>query len=394
MLTFFIRFLLVYVGGVLLTLAQADTSLIKLAYLSETLTAKKLQSNLMPELVDEGLQGALLAIADNNTTGEFTGQRFQVAHIEHLTTSRVDNVVGELHDKGIQYIVANLSLETLQYIAKQAAIKNMLVFNASVENDDLRQVECMGNVFNMSPSYAMKADALAQFMLKKRWKKWLLVRGESAQDILYSNALKRSVKRFGLSIVKEKMWPHEHDSRKTTQSDIAVFTQESGYDVVVVADSSAFFGDYLLMNTWLPRPVSGTQGMVATAWHHKHERWGGVQIQKRFFKRANRWMTDIDYASWLAVRAIGEASTRTQSGESPVLKKYLLSEDFSLAGFKGVKLNFRLWNQQLRQPILLGIPNAMVAVLPYKEFLHPRTYLDTLGYDQSESNCQLNQPSE
>lgn len=394
MLFFFRRFLLVYMGGLLFAVAQAEPSLIKLAYLSETLAIKKLQSNLTPELLDEGVQGALLAIADNNTTGAFTGQRFQMAHVEQLTNPRIDKVVGELHDKGIQYIVANLSLETLQYIAKQAAMQNILVFNTSVENDDLRQLDCLGNVFNMAPSYAMKADALAQFMLKKRWKKWLLVRGESPQDILYSNALKRSAKRFGLSIVKEKMWPHEHNSRKTTQSDIAVFTQETDYDVVVVADSSDFFGDYLLMNTWLPRPVAGTQGMVATAWHHKHERWGGVQIQKRFFKQANRWMTGIDYASWLAVRAVGEASTRTQSRESPVLKEYLLSDDFSLAGFKGVRLNFRLWNQQLRQPILLAIPEAMVAVLPYKEFLHPRTYLDTLGYDQSESNCQLNQSSE
>ncbi len=391
MVSFFIRFLLVYVGGALFILVQADTSLIKLAYLTETLTAKKSPSNLTPELLDEGLQGALLAIADNNTTGAFTGQRFQMAHVEQLTKPRVDSVVGELQDKGIQYIVANLSFETLRHIAKQAAMKNVLVFNISVENDDLRQVECLGNVFNIAPSYAMKADALAQFMLKKRWKKWLLVRGDSPQDLLYTAALKRSVKRFGLSIVKEKMWPHEHNSRKTTQSDIAVFTQETDYDAVVVADSSAFFGDYLLMNTWLPRPVIGTQGMVATAWHHKHERWGGVQIQKRFFKRANRWMTDIDYASWLAVRAVGEASTRTQSRASAVLKQYLLSDDFSLAGFKGVRLNFRVWNQQLRQPILLATPGAMVAVLPYKEFLHPRTYLDTLGYDRPESNCQLNQ---
>ena len=98
-------------------------------------------------------------------------------------------------------------------------------------------------------------------------------------------------------------------------------------------------------------------------------------------------MNDVDYASWLAVRAIGEAVTRTNSINLHEIKDYLLSEQFSLAGFKGVKLTFRKWNHQLRQPILLATPRSMLSVLPHKEFLHPRTYLDTLGYDKPESNC-------
>ncbi|MBL4744074.1 MAG: branched-chain amino acid ABC transporter substrate-binding protein, partial [Cycloclasticus sp.] len=103
---------------------------------------------------------------------------------------------------------------------------------------------------------------------------------------------------------------------------------------------------------------------------------------------ANRWMNDVDYASWLAVRVIGEAVTRSKSIEPLAIKEYLLSEQFSLAGFKGVKLTFRDWNHQLRQPVLLATPRSIVSVMPHKEFLHPRTYLDTLGYDKPESNCQ------
>ena len=190
-------------------------------------------------------------------------------------------------------------------------------------------------------------------------------------------------------MVEEKTWTFDHDARRTAQADIPVFTQGDDYDVLVVADVKGLFGEYLPMNTWLPRPVAGTQGMAPRAWHRTHERWGAVQMQNRFYEQAGRWMTDIDYSAWLAVRSIGEAVTRAKSPDVKTIKSFLLSDEFSVAGFKGTKLTFRSWNHQLRQPVLLATPRSIVSVMPQKEFLHPRTYLDTLGYDKPESNCHL-----
>ena len=62
---------------------------------------------------------------------------------------------------------------------------------------------------------------------------------------------------------------------------------------------------------------------------------------------------------------------------------------FDLAAFKGVPLSFRIWDHQLRQPILIAQPAAMVSVAPEPGFLHERTPLDTLGTDQSESACRF-----
>ena len=101
-------------------------------------------------------------------------------------------------------------------------------------------------------------------------------------------------------------------------------------------------------------------------------------------------MSDVDYAAWLAVRVIGEGVTRADSVDAAALKRFIRSEQFSVAGFKGTKLTFRDWNNQLRQPVLLATPRSIVSVMPHKEFLHPRTYLDTLGYDKPESSCTLN----
>ena len=100
-------------------------------------------------------------------------------------------------------------------------------------------------------------------------------------------------------------------------------------------------------------------------------------------------MTERDYGVWMAVRAIGEAATRTQSVAPEDIAAYIRSPDFELAAFKGQGLTFREWNGQLRQPILIAGPRVLVSVSPQEGFLHPESELDTLGYDRQESRCTM-----
>ncbi|MEH6504460.1 MAG: ABC transporter substrate-binding protein [Cycloclasticus sp.] len=362
-----------------------------MAFLTEQIYTPPALSNLDPVLTDEGVQGAQLGVEDNNTTGQFTGHRYQLNHVEVAPGDDVSKAFEQLLKEGYQYIITVVQQPTLIQLSRIAKERSVLLFNVSEQGDALRNASCAANTFHLIPSYAMRADALAQYMLKKRWNKWFLVKGTDEQDKQFTDAIKRSAKRFGIKIVAEKTWNFQHDARRTAQAEIPVFTQGVDYDVLLAADVHGLFGEYLPMNTWLPRPVAGTQGMVPRAWHRTHERWGAVQMQRRFYKQAGRWMNDVDYASWLAVRAVGEAVTRTTGTEPVTIKNFMLSDEFSLAGFKGTKLTFRKWNQQLRQPILLATARSIVSVLPHKEFLHPRTYLDTLGYDSPESSCSLNQ---
>ncbi|ORU89699.1 MAG: branched-chain amino acid ABC transporter substrate-binding protein [Cycloclasticus sp. symbiont of Poecilosclerida sp. M] len=368
----------------------AATKVVNVAYLHEKLPTPPALSNLDPMVLGEGLQGVRLGIEDSNTTGKFTGHHYKMKYVDVAVDSSVQLAFDELVKKGYRYIIANVQAKTLTTLARSAAAKNILIFNVAAQDDALRNKSCSTNVVHITPSDAMRADALAQFMFKKRWKKWFLIKGDSAADEQFSLALKRSAKHFGIKIVEEKTWRFQHDARRTAQAEIPVFTQADDYDAVVVADVAGLFGEYLPLNTWLPRPVVGTQGLVPRAWHRTHERWGAVQLQNRFYEQAGRWMGDVDYASWLAVRAIGESVTRTQKADLASVKMFMLSEQFSLAGFKGTRLSFRRWNQQLRQPVLLATARSLVSVLPHREFLHPRTFLDTLGYDEPESSCQLN----
>jgi ABC transporter substrate binding protein (PQQ-dependent alcohol dehydrogenase system) len=242
----------------------------------------------------------------------------------------------------------------------------------------------------------MKADALAQYLAWKRWSRWFLIEGSHPEDQAMGAALRRAAKRFGAKIVAEKVYEDTGGARRTDtghvqiQAQMPVFTQDApDHDIVIVADESEVFGEYLPYRTWQPRPVAGTAGLVPTAWSRVHEQWGGTQVQRRFTSFAGRPMGERDHTAWLAVRAIGEAVTRTGSVAPDQLRAYMRSDAFQLAAFKGQALTFRRWNQQLRQPILLVTPRMLVSVSPQDQFLHERTPLDTLGYDEPESRCRL-----
>jgi ABC transporter substrate binding protein (PQQ-dependent alcohol dehydrogenase system) len=362
--------------------------IINIVYLTQEKSPPAALSNLDPFIPDKGEQGAILATKDNSTTGQFTGQEYVLKQTVVPEGDDISQVFNKLVAEGNQFIVVNLPAEQLRQLVSTGKDNMPLLFDVATRDDSLRQQLCSSNVLHILPSRAMRADALAQYMLKKRWQKWFLVVGATKEDRLFADAIKRSAKRFGSKIIAEKNWDHTHDARRTAQSEVPIFTQGIDYDVLVVADEQGLFGEYLSYRTWKPRPVIGTQGLLPTSWHRTHEQWGAVQIQNRFKEQAGRWMTEQDYGAYLAIRAIGEAATRTHSAEMKVIKKYLLSDQLDLQGYKGRPLSFRPWNGQLRQPVLLVAARSLVAVAPLEGFLHPKTELDTLGFDQPEIQCQ------
>jgi ABC transporter substrate binding protein (PQQ-dependent alcohol dehydrogenase system) len=380
--------LMIQLVSVELVYAKAKQT-INIAYLSQEQKVPPPLSNLDTFIKNKGVGGAELGIDDDNTTGEFTDQLYQLSKfIVPLDGNITDTFTKEISNK-FQYVVVNLPADQLNSLADLPAAKQMLLFDVATVDDALRNEQCRRNVLHLLPSRAMRADALAQYMMKKRWGKWFLIIGPTQEDRLFADAIKRAAKRFGMNIVAEKTWEHTYDARRTAQSDVAVFTQtEEDYDVLVVADEQGRFGEYLDYRTWIPRPVIGTQGLIATPWHRTHEQWGAVQIQNRFKEKAGRWMEEQDYAAYLALRALGEAATRTKSNDLNAVKEYMLSNAFALNGYTGNPLSFRSWDGQLRQPVLLAAPRSLVTVAPIEGFLHPKTELDTLGYDQSESQCK------
>jgi ABC transporter substrate binding protein (PQQ-dependent alcohol dehydrogenase system) len=343
-----------------------------------------------------GIAGANVAINDNNTTGKFLNQRFV---LEDAVLGPDDDPLPAFNDlaaKGVNLLLTDLSAASVLKVADAAKQKGMIVFNVGAADDSLREEDCRANVFHIAPTRTMLADGLAQYLVWKQWPRWLLITGSHPDDKLWAEALRRSAKRYGASIVEEREFADTGGARQTdsgvvqVQRQIPVFTQGAeDHDVVVAADESEVFATYLPYRTWTPRPVAGSAGLMPMSWHPAHELWGAAQIQNRFAKAAGRRMLPKDIQAWTAIRIIGEAATRTNSNDPAKMEAFIKAPEFSIAAFKGQRVTFRRWNWQLRQPIIVADPKGIVSVSPQEGFLHQFSELDTLGIDEPETACKL-----
>ncbi|WP_299811226.1 ABC transporter substrate-binding protein [Tardiphaga sp.] len=346
---------------------------------------------------NDGLAGARLAIEDNSTTGRFLDQRFTLDEVRLKKDDDAAAAANALADRKAGFIVADLAADDLLKVADAVRERGVVLLNAGATDDRLREEDCRSNVLHIAPTRSMLADALAQYLVWKQWKRWLLVSGSHPPDQLYADALRRAAARFGAKIVQERTFEDKGGARRTDsgvtliQRQMPAFTQSApAYDVLVAADESEVFALYLPYRTWDARPVAGSAGLVPTSWDAAHDQWGAIQLQNRFVKLNARRMTARDMQAWTAVRMIGEAASRTKSGDAKTITTFLKSPNFEIAAFKGQPLTLRDWNRQLRQPILLADGRMVVSVSPQEGFLHQTSELDTLGVDRPESKCKLN----
>jgi ABC transporter substrate binding protein (PQQ-dependent alcohol dehydrogenase system) len=376
--------------------AQTTPLDVSIGYISEAIPEPDPLS--LVEIVpkDKGIAGVHLGTEDNNTTGKFLKQTYAVTEKVIPEGGDLHQAATELAGAGIKLIIANLTADRLLELAGYPEMQDAVILDMRTQDDRLRETDCRANVFHIMPNRAMKADALAQYLVSKQWMKWVLIEGSNPDDKLFADAIRRAAKRFAGNIVEERTYTFTAGSRRSDTGQAQIRKQMTeltqrlpDHDVIIVADESEVFGDYLPYRTWDARPVVGTQGLVPTAWHRSQEQWGGTQIQRRFIKAANRPMLERDYTGWMAARTFGESVTRISTADPKAMRDYLLSDKFELAAFKGQGLTFRHWDQQLREPILLASPLMLVSVSPQEGFLHQVSELDTLGLDRPETKCKL-----
>ncbi len=313
-----------------------------------------------PPPTDTGERGAALAVADTNTTGRFTSQNF-VLHttIEHdpatLRAAFTHALAG-----GDRLFVIDVPADLLLSLADMPGAANAVLLDATTADDRLRGADCRANVLHTLPSRAMLADALMQYLVHKNWTRIMLLTGRDPEDALYADAIRHAAEKFQVSLSADRPWSFNPASQQAdtghyqVNDEVAKATQGVRYDVLVAADEAGNFGNALAYRTDQPRPVAGTQGLVPAAWAHAMDEYASTQLQTRFKRSAGRAMVVRDYGAWLAVRAIGEAATRSASADPGKIIAYLHSPAFTLSGYKGPELSFRAWDGQLRQPVLLA----------------------------------------
>ncbi|SDE89669.1 ABC transporter, substrate binding protein, PQQ-dependent alcohol dehydrogenase system [Celeribacter baekdonensis] len=369
---------------------QAAELNLTVGYLRLEEPAHPVLSGLDPVPERRGIEGAELGVKDNQTTGGFLGHSYALDVVSLAPEAPAADVAAAARDMlaKTRVVVLDMSSEAALAVADLAEAKGAILINAASGDVALRGALCRANMLHTALEDGMAADALMQVLLSKRWTKLAMIVGPTPEDGVRAQTYRQAAQKFGLKIVSEATWTFDSDLRRAASREVPLLTQGfKSHDVVLIADAHDDFARYIEHNTWEPRPVAGAGGLTAVAWAPVIEQWGAAQLQSRFTDMTGRVMTPRDYAAWAAVRALGEAVTRTGSTEETALSAYLLSDGFELAGFQGRPLSFRNWNGQMRQPVPVVNAHAQVVAAPLEGFEHPQNPLDTLGTDQPESEC-------
>jgi len=377
--------------------AQTEKQNMRVVYLGKEYPEPLPLSYAEKPVPNKGLEGARLMLKEANQAGNFVGHSFEL--IEAVVPEDGDVVAKakELLAGGERFFLADLEPADLLAVADLPDAKDALILNIRSSATALRQEDCRVNVFHIIPDYAMRADALAQYLIWKKWPRWFVIRRDTPKDQDYLAQVKRSAARFGGKVVTDKIYDLPPGARnldsghQQIQAQIPMETEEaSDHDVVWVINSDDDFGDYLLYRTYLPRPVVGTQGLQATAWDKSYTESGAMHFQNAIPRIAKRPPVERDYTAWLGFRSLADSAMKSGKTTPEELKAYMLSDEFRLEGFKGQAMSFRTWDHQMRQPIILGGGTRVpVSTSPQEGFLHPTNLTDTLGFDKPETKCKF-----
>ena len=371
--------------------AAADFSMGLLSLATdERFTSQALEKAYPDAPSGRSLAAAQLALEDASFALQGAGfDKGRVVVVEAPDAAGLQAALASLIKQGVRHVVLELPAAAVVQVTEATRGKDVLLINAAAPDDALRAAQCAPHLLHTLPSHAMQADALAQMLVARKWTRPLLLTGPLAQDRLLVEAFARSAKRFGIKPVAQRPFKLSSDPRERELGNARLLTASIDYDTVVVLDSAGEFARDLPYRTVLPRPVVGSNGLTAQAWSPWYERHGAPQLNRRFFKRTGRVMGSYDWAAWLATRAIAEVvSQDVKAGVAQQLKA-LKQGGITFDGYKGQALSFRAWDGQLRQPLMLAHGNGIAEVAPIEGFLHPKTVLDTLGFDAADTGCKM-----
>ena len=336
------------------------------------------------------VEGARTAIAESRIRGRALGLTFA---LEEVALAPEADAVAAVAGAAPRAVILDLPLTDLEaVVAALGERDDLILFNVRHPDDRLRGEGCASALLHTLPSRAMLADALAQFLAARGWRRVLSLAGPDLESAARAAAFAHAARKFGLDIVAERTFELTNDPRRRDENNVALITGGASYDVVHLADEVGEFGRYVPYSTYLPRPVVGSEGLRPLAWHWTWERHGAPQLNQRFARQGPRRMAGEDWAAWAAVRSLVEAISRLRTTSVAELRAYMISDEFSLDLYKGAPGSFRSWSGQLRQPILMAVHNAIIERAPLPEFLHQSNTLDTLGADRSESACAKGRP--
>ncbi|MGN6101362.1 MAG: amino acid ABC transporter substrate-binding protein [Devosia sp.] len=335
---------------------------------------------------DDPVAGAEMGIADEKTIADASGLAVTLDRHQAPDAAGLVAALNAMAKAGERFVLVDLPGDLLGAVAAQAKSLDLTLINVSAPDNSLRDL-CDPKLLHTAASDRMETDALVQFLRVHNWNNILVLEGEAPRDKAFGDSFAASAARLRLNVVATRSFTLKRDPANREANNAALLTGGVDYDVVFIADSDGEFARYLPFTTQLPRPLIGSAGLVPSAWNWTFERYGAPQVNSRFIKATGRHMSGADWAAWVAARTVVDAYARAGTPDPNAVDAYLRSDQLRADGSKGVTLDYRPWDGQMRQPILLGTEDAVIDVAPLSAFQHQFNTLDTLGEDEPEHKC-------
>ena len=335
------------------------------------------------------IAGAKLAISEAKKLERLTKTSFTLEYISINKITELENIFINEENTPYNSILLDLSEKHIssikEYIEKN---ENIIFFNVSEPDNNLRTNFCLNNFFSSYPSNQMLTDSTVQYLIEKKWKKTLILTGPLKQDEKLSKSFRISANKFGLKVTGENFFVNSNDPRVKDKNNLSFLTKGKRYDSIFISDTEGEFALSVPNASVKSTVVTGSSGLQPKAWHWSYLRHGAPQLNGRFERLSNRRMESKDWAAWAAIKSLVEAVVRTKKIKSNDIINFLFSDNFKLDGSKGIGLNYRTKTNQLRQPILLISGNNWVtSKVPLESFKNRKNDLDTIGLSSENLKC-------
>lgn len=337
---------------------------------------------------DDPTFGAKMGVDDLNIIGQAVGMSFALDFEKAADITGLVDAVHKMVTVGEHFVIVDLPAPLVDQVAALTRDQPITLVNATAPDDYLR-TRCYPNLLHSAASDRMLADAMVQYLRTQNWNRILVLYGPEKRDKEIADAFTAAAQRLRLEIADTRQFTLATDPANREQNNAKLLTGGVDYDAVYLADSVGEFGRYLPYATQLPRPVLGSVGLAAGEWHWSWDHDSATQVTLRFGRLAHGLhMTGQDWSTWMAAKAIVTSYVKANSEDFKKVDAFMRSNRLRIDGSKGVSMNFRSWDGQLRMPITLSTSNAVIDVAPLDGFLHQTNVLDTLGTDEPEFQCQ------
>ncbi|HZY68452.1 MAG TPA: amino acid ABC transporter substrate-binding protein [Devosia sp.] len=376
----------------LAAMAQEVTREVKIGYLSleydPRYDEKLVYLGVVLDPLTPPVPGAKMGIEDLQILADAAGFTATLDEQKAADVPGLVAKVGEMAAAGERFIIVDLPADVLDQVAAQTRDLKVTLLNTTAHEDFLRE-RCYPNLLHTAASDRQMADALVQLLRARNWTNVLVLHGEAPRDKVLADTFTASAQRLRINISDTRQVTLSTNSESMEQNNTLLVTGGVDYDVIYIADTQGDFARYLPYATQLPRPVIGSTGLEASEWHWTWERDGASQVISRFDRlTGDLHMDGADWAAWVAAKSVMTAYGKSRKTEPDEIDTWMRGERFNIDGSKGVQMNFRPWDGQLRMPITLSTADAVIDAAPIEGFEHQVTTLDTLGTDQPEHVCR------